>query len=57
MNIAGALVILVGGVLLVIGLRGTQHAALPGLFPAASAATPAPTAPPTSISQMPIVAD
>lgn len=56
MNIAGLLVIGVGAFLLVIGLRGTQHAALPSLFPAASAPTPAPSAPPTSIRQMPILA-
>ena len=35
-NLGGALVVLVGAFFLVVGLKGTQHAALPSLFPAAA---------------------
>ena len=35
-NLGGALIVLVGAFFLVVGLKGTQHAALPSLFPASS---------------------
>lgn len=35
-NMGGLLVVLVGAFFLIVGLKGTQHAALPSLFPAGS---------------------
>ncbi len=43
-NFAGALVVLAGVLFAVIGLRGTQHAALPGLFPKAGSSSSGGTA-------------
>ena len=46
MNVAGLVILAVGAFFVVVGVKGTQHAALPSLFPASSAANgQAPAAP------------
>lgn len=38
-NLAGVLVIVAGLFFVIVGIKGTQHAALPGLFPVASSSS------------------